>query len=127
MFRSLDYLYTPSADVDSEAAYLVDVVGATLEWKVRAMGTTVACLRVSDDGPLVLLAEHLSGTAPVALYRVDDYTAAVAELKAAGVRLREVELPPGPCAVFATPEGLRIGVYELTRPGVAEHFKGRVD
>jgi hypothetical protein len=127
VFLSLDYLYTPAADVDAEADYLVDVVGATLEWKVRAMGTTVACLRLVDDGPRVLLAGHLAGTAPIALYRVDEFTAAVRALRAAGVALHTVELPPGPCAVFETPGGQRLGVYKLVRPGVAEHFAGRVD
>jgi hypothetical protein len=126
-FLSLDYLYTPTPDVDAEVAYLVDVVGLTLEWKVRAMGTTVACVRMCDDGPPVLLAGHLSGAAPIALYRVADYATAVDGLKAAGVAVHEVELPPGPCAVFETPAGQRIGVYELVRPGVAEHFAGRFD
>jgi hypothetical protein len=126
-YESLDYLYTPTADVDAESRYLVEVVGATLEWKVRAMGTTVACARICEDGPRVLLAGHLSGTAPIAVYRVADYAATVAGLKAKGVTPLEVELPPGPCAVFETPAGQRIGVYELVRPGVAEHFAGRFD
>ena len=127
VFLSLDYLYTPAGDVDAEVAYLVDVVGATLEWRVRAMATTVACLRPSDDGPRVLLAGHLAGSTPVAVYRVADYAATVASLRADGVRPRELEIPPGPCAVFETPAGQRLGVYELVRPEVAEHFAGRLD
>ncbi|MGH9247176.1 MAG: VOC family protein [Acidimicrobiales bacterium] len=127
MFQSLDFLYTPAIDVDAEVAYLVDVVGATLEWRVRAMATTVACLRVCDDGPRVLLAGHLGGSAPVAVYRVADYAATVAALRAKGVRPRELEIPPGPCAILETPAGQRLGVYQLVRPEAAEHFAGRFD
>jgi hypothetical protein len=29
--------------------------------------------------------------------------------------------------VFATPAGQRLGVFELVRPGVVEHFAGRID
>ncbi len=51
VFLSLDFVYVPTADVDAAAAAYVDLLGARLEWKVRGMGTVVACLRVSDDGP----------------------------------------------------------------------------
>jgi hypothetical protein len=127
VFLSLDFLYTPAADVDAEVAYLVDVVGATLEWRVRAMATTVACLRICDVGPQLLLAGHLSGFAPVAVYRVADLAATVAELRGRGVRPHELEIPPGPCAIFETPAGQRLGGYELVRPDVANHFAGRLD
>ena len=46
MFGSLDYIYVPAADVDGEALSYVETMGAELVWKVRAMATTVACLRV---------------------------------------------------------------------------------
>jgi hypothetical protein len=125
VFRSLDFLYTPAADVDAEIDYLVDVVEATLEWRISSMGTTVASLRVDELGPRVLLAGHLAGTAPVAIHRVDDYAAAVAALRAQGAELRQLEIPPGPCAVFVTPSGQRLGVYELVRPEVVEEFARR--
>jgi hypothetical protein len=38
-----------------------------------------------------------------------------------------VELPLGPCVTFRSPGGQRIGLYELTRPEVDEHFAGRAD
>ena len=76
VFESLDFIYTPTADVDAAAAHYRDSLGAELVFKVRAMGTTVAALRVSEDGPLVLLAGHLHGERPVLVYRVADYAEA---------------------------------------------------
>ena len=127
MFQSLDFLYLPTEDVDAAARDYVEQLGATLVWKVRGMGTVVACLHVSETGPEVLLSGHLEGPLPILIYRVADYRAAVAALRAAGLALHEVELPPGPCASFVAPGGQRLAVYELVRPGVAEHFAGRID
>jgi hypothetical protein len=124
---SLDFLYTPVADVDAAVEHYTTALGAELEWRIRAMGTTVAALRPATGGPLVLLTDHLEGEAPILVYRVANYEAAVAALRAAAVEeLRELEIPHGPCARFDGPAG-RIAVYELTRPGVAESFTGRVD
>lgn len=127
MFASLDFVYTPTRDVDAAVAYYVDTLGAELRWKVRAMGTTVAALRVGDDGPLVLLAGHLKGETPVLVYRVDDYAASTAALRAAGVDLDELEIPHGPCAALRAEGGQLLAVYELTRPEAATHFDGRID
>jgi catechol 2,3-dioxygenase-like lactoylglutathione lyase family enzyme len=127
MFESLDYVYVPTGDVDASARGYVESLGAELVWKLRGMGTVVACLRVAPAGPLLLLSGHLQGENPILIYRVPDYGAAVAELRAGGVELHEVELPPGPCATFRAPGGQRLAVYERTRPGVEEHFAGRID
>jgi hypothetical protein len=126
LFRSLDYLYVPAADVDASAARWAGL-GAELVWKIRAFGTVVACLHVGGDGPELLLSGHLTGAAPILVYRVDDYRSAVAALRGAGIDLHEIEIPPGPCATFAGPAGERLAVYERTRPEVAERFAGRVD
>ena len=61
VFGSLDYIYVPAADVDGEASRYVRTLGAELVWKVRGMGTTVACLRVGEPGPAILLSGHLQG------------------------------------------------------------------
>ena len=127
MFESLDFVYVPTGDVDASVTGYVEQLGASLEWKVRAMGTVVACLRMSADGPRVLLAGHLAGDVPVLIYRVASYRDAVDSLRAAGVDLREVEIPSGPCATFVAEGGQHYGVYELTRPGAANSFLGRVD
>ena len=128
MFLSLDYVYVPTDDVDASTSRYVDVLGAELLWKVRGMGTVVACVRVSDAGPSILLSGHLEGPAPILVYRVDDYEATLARLRDAGAaEIHELEIPQGPCASFRLPDGQRAAVYELTRPGAADHFAGRID
>jgi hypothetical protein len=127
VFESLDFVYVPAQDVDAEARRYVDELGAELVWKVRGMGTVVACLRVAGAGPQILLSGHLEGEVPILIYRVADYAEAVAKLRAAGVSLRELEIPHGPCASFTAAGGQRFAVYELARPQVATHFDGRID
>ena len=128
MFMSLDFLYVPTADVDLTVDSAVEVLGAELVWKIRAMGTTVACLRVTEAGPALLLSGHLEGEAPILVYRVADYKATVAQLRKVGATdLRELEIPHGPCASFRLGGNQRFAVYELVRPGMDAHFAGRID
>jgi hypothetical protein len=127
MFDSLDFIYVPTADVDGEARHQVESLGAELVWKVRGMGTTVACLRVAGSGPAVLLSGHLAGVRPVLVYRVPDYAATVGRLRARGLTVHELEIPHGPCASFTTAGGQRYAVYQLTRPEAAHLFDGRID
>jgi hypothetical protein len=128
MFMSLDFLYVPTADVDLTVDSAVEVLGAELVWKIRAMGTTVACLRVTEAGPALLLSGHLEGEAPILVYRVADYKATVAQLRKVGAtELRELEIPHGPCASFRLGGNQRFAVYELVRPGMDAHFAGRID
>ena len=128
MFLSLDYVYVPTEDVDASVRRYVDQLGAELVWKVRGMGTVVACLQVSGDGPAILLSGHLEWPAPILIYRVADYAAAISRLRAVGIdKIHELEIPQGPCASFGVPDGQRLAIYELTRPGVAESFVGRID
>ena len=128
LFESLDFVYVPTRDVPAAARAYVDAFGARPVWQVRGMGTVVACLRVSDDGPAILLSGHLEGPTPILIYRVDDYAATVEALRAAGAAdLHELEIPDGPCASFRAPGGQRLAVYELVRPGADEFFAGRVD
>jgi hypothetical protein len=80
------------------------------------------------EGPAILLSGHLHGATPILVYRVDDYGAAVAQAREAGAHdLHELEIPQGPCASFGMPDGQRVAVYELTRPGTVGMFDGRVD
>jgi hypothetical protein len=127
-FLSLDFLYVPTADVDAAARHYAEQLGAELVWKVRGMGTVVACLRVSESGPAILLSGHLEGTAPILVYRVESYENTLRQLERHGVNhLHQLEIPHGPCASFTAAGGQRIAVYELVRPGAAAHFDGRID
>src|SRR4051794_24091609 len=128
MFESLDYVYVPTDDVDATARAYVDGLGAELVWKVRGMATAVACLRLSGDGPAILLSGHLEGPESILVYRVADYGAALDALRAAGAtEVHELEIPQGPCASLRAPGGARLAVYQLVRPGVIETFAGRID
>ena len=127
IFESLDFLYVPTADVDAAARRYVEL-GCELVWKVRGMGTVVAFLRIADEGPAILLSGHLDGAAPVLVYRVADYRASLERLRAAGAGpFHEIEIPQGPLASFPMPDGQRLAIYQLVRPGVAESFAGRFD
>jgi hypothetical protein len=127
VFGSLDYIYLPAADVDDEVVRYVETAGAELIWKVRAMGTTVACLRVGESGPAILLSGHLPGTSPILVYQVQDYAGTVAQLRQRNVTLRELEIPHGPCATFTMGTGQRYAIYQLVRPGAVHQFDGRID
>jgi hypothetical protein len=92
------------------------------------MGTRVAMVRLTDSSPLVLLADHVEGDAPILVYRVASLAAAVRDLKTRGWKQgRRLELPMGPACSFAAPGGQRLAIYEATRPAVVEHFAGQVD
>jgi len=127
VFGSLDYIYVPAADVDAEARRYAETLGAELAWKVRAMGTTVACLRVAEAGPAILVSGHLQGPGAILVYRVEDYGATVARLRGQGVTVHELEIPHGPCATFTLEAGQRYAVYQLTRPDAVHLFDGRID
>ena len=127
MLGSLDYIYVPAADVDAEARRYAETLGAELAWKVRAMGTTVACLRLAEAGPAILLSGHLEGPGAILVYRVEDYTATVGRLRERGVTVHELEIPHGPCATFTMEAGQRYAVYQLTRPDAVHLFDGRID
>jgi len=128
MFLSLDFLYTPARDFEATLSYYTGMLGAELVWKVRAMGTVVARLRLAEGGPALLLAEHLDGPSPILVYRVADFRAAVDELRARGLKGgEEFEIPHGPCFGFEGPGGQRLAVYELVRPEADAHFAGRID
>jgi hypothetical protein len=128
MFESLDFIYVPTGDVDGAAAHHQRVLGAELLWTVRAMGTTVAALRLGAVGPQILLSGHLEGERPILVYRVADYEAAVAALRANGLtEIDELEIPHGPCAAFRLDGRQRYAIYQLTRPHADERFNGRFD
>jgi hypothetical protein len=127
-FERLDFLYVPSRDVAADLGYFTEVLGGQVVFAIQAMGTRVAAVRLTEQPPLVLLADHLEGERPVLVYRVPDLGAAMADLEARGwQRQHTLEIPHGPCCSFQTPGGHRVALYQLTRPEVAAHFEGRRD
>jgi hypothetical protein len=124
----LDFLYMPSRDVAADLGYFTEVLGGRVVFAIQAMGTRVAAVRLTEQPPLVLLADHLEGERPILVYRVPDLDAAMAGLEARGwQRQHTLEIPHGPCCSFQTPGGHRVALYQLTRPEVAAHFEGRRD
>jgi hypothetical protein len=127
-FERLDFLYVPSRDVAADLGYFTEVLGGQVVFAIQAMGTRVAAVRLTEQPPLVLLADHLEGERPILVYRVPDLDAAMADLEARGwQRQHTLEIPHGPCCSFQTPGGHRVALYQLTRPEVAAHFEGRRD
>jgi hypothetical protein len=123
----LDYVYAPSKDVAEDVKWFVDTLGAEVVFAIES-GTRVAMLRLPGGGPPILLTDHLPDDRAVLIYRVDDLASTSAELVRRGwTAERTIELPPGPCTTFAAPGGLRLAMYQLTRPGVVESMAGRRD
>ena len=128
LFEALDFLYVPSADVAAEVAYFTDVLGAELVFAIDSGGTRVAMLRLGGESTPVLVTDHLPDDRPVFLFRV-------ASLDDASIRLRDrgwtpdrtIELPMGPATTFTSPGGVRLAIYEASRPFVVDSFVGQRD
>ena len=127
-FESLDFVYTPSEDVARDLASFETVLGGRVVFAIEDGGTRVAAVELSNEGPLVLLTDHLSGERPILVYRVADLLETIAALEDRGwERGRSLEIPQGPCMSFSLPGGDRIALYQLVRPQVGAHFEGRRD
>jgi predicted enzyme related to lactoylglutathione lyase len=129
MFRSLDYLYVPARDIEASIRYYTGVLGGELVWKIHKFGAWVACVRLSQTGPLVLLADHLEGAVPLLIYQVENLEQTAKELTSRGWSAESgpFEIPNGPCYTFCDPTGVRLAIYENERPNVDERFKGQFD
>jgi hypothetical protein len=128
VFQSLDFIYHPSRDVSRDVAYFTDVLGGRLRFAVEGMGTRVAAIEVSPQPPLLLLADHVEGEAPILVYRVARLSDAMTRLEKRGWKRKDTfEIPHGPICSFKAPGGQRIAIYQLTRPDAASHFEGRRD
>lgn len=124
---SLDYLYTPSADVAGDLRFLVDVLGGDEGFAIEDGGIRVAMVTF-PGAPALLLTDHLEGDRPIHLFAVADLPGARRDLEGRGwIAERSVALPPGPAVTFRTPGGLRMAIYQPVRPFVVESFKGRHD
>jgi hypothetical protein len=127
-FLSLDFLYVPTADPERDFAYYTTTLGGVPVFRIKSEGTEVSAVRLSESGPLILLADHLEGELPILIYRVASLTGAKRALKQRGWTMEEeFEIPHGPICTFTAAGGQRLAIYELTRPNADEHFAGRFD
>ena len=128
MFESLDFVYMPSRDAAADARYFTETLGGTLVFAVEGMGTRVAMVRLTDEGPRILLAEHLEGDRPVLIYRVPNLHEAMNDLKGRGWKAgHQLEIPFGPVCEFTTPGGQRLAIYQRDRPEAESFFSDRRD
>ena len=127
-FESLDFIYTPSADVAADVEYFTDVLGAEPIFAIEAFGTRVAMVKLTEQPPRILFAGHLEGERPILVFRVANLERTIEELAARGWAPGDrFGIPHGPCCEVTTPSGHRLAIYELTRPGADEHLAGRRD
>ncbi len=88
MFEFLDFLYVPAPDIEASIRYYKEVLAGELLWKIHEFGAWVACIRLSDEGPLVLLANHKKRNDLQLIYRVKDLAETASELRLARLEAR---------------------------------------
>ena len=93
---------------------------------IEATGTRAAEIALAPQGPRLVLADHLSGDAPVLLHRVSDLDQTLAELATRGLRLEPTLSCRSALRTFRSPGGQRLGLHQLTDRG-DEQFAGRTD
>lgn len=124
---ALEFIYAPSADVARDVDWFAEVLGAEVRFAIEDEGTHVAMLRLGD-GPPLLLTDHLPDDRPIFLYRVSGLADAEKALTERGWSPeRSIELPMGPAMTFRSPGGVRLAIFEATRPFVVDSFIGRRD
>jgi predicted enzyme related to lactoylglutathione lyase len=114
----LVYLYVGTDDVERDRHFYVEALGAQPVWRFRAFATEVAAVRLTSDGPLVLLAEHRPAPSCLPIWSVPDLDAAVARLEASGfeARAETAGTPDGPVHVLRDPSGNELGLLRQDRP-----------
>jgi glyoxalase/bleomycin resistance protein/dioxygenase superfamily protein len=125
---TLDYIYASSRDVAADARWFVDVLGAELVFAIDDGGTRVAMVRLGSDSTPLLVTDHLPDDRPVLLYRVASLDDVSKRLRDRGwTPERTIELPMGPATTFQSPGGVRLAIYEASRPFVVQGMTGRRD
>lgn len=72
MFESLGYIYMPSRDVAADVKWFAETLGAKVVFAIDGMGARVAMIKLGRSRPPLLLADHVTGDAPVLVCRVAD-------------------------------------------------------
>jgi hypothetical protein len=93
--------------VAGDVEHFTERLGAKLVFAIEAFGTRVAMVRLTEDAPALLLAEHLTGDQPVMVHNVADLERAVDELEDRGVATRaRFEIPRSDRPWSSTIQGL---------------------
>ncbi len=128
VFESLDFLYIPAPNIQESIKYYTKRLDGELLWKIHAYGVWVACIKLSDKEPYILLANHIEKKDSILISRVNSLDKTYTDLKSRGWKEeKRLEIPNGPCCTFRDPVGNHIAIYENKRPNVMEEFKGRID
>lgn len=116
LFKSLDFVYMPSKNVDKDLNYYVEVLGAEEVFNIKDEGAQVAMIRLGS-GPRLLLADHNGPEQAIMIYRVESLKKAKSELSKRGWKKdAELEIPHGPVCTFTASNGEHLAFYELVRP-----------
>ena len=91
-FLALRFLYVGSAKFDEDLKYYGEVLGAEKVWHFQAFGVRVAAFRLSENGPLYLLADHRPAGTCMPVYEVADLAKATKALLQDCKALAEVGL-----------------------------------
>jgi hypothetical protein len=128
LFETLDFLYIPAPNIQESITYYTKLLEGELIWKNHAYGVWVACVKLSDKEPHILLANHIGNKDLMLIYRVKNLDKARSELQTRGWKEeKSLEIPNGPCLTFRDPALNPIVRYENRRPNVMSDFKGRID
>jgi hypothetical protein len=126
--EALDVLYVPSRDVEADVTFYRDVLGGRVIFAIEAMGTRVAEVAIGPRGPRVVILSTCRARRRYVCTGSPTLTRRSRSSVPGGCSSEgRVELPLGPCATFRSPGAQRLGLYQLTRPEVDEHFAGRAD
>ena len=122
LFRKVDCVRVPVADLDAGLAFYRDALGLTLNWRTA----TAAGLRMPEtDAEFVI---HTEGHPPEADLLVDDAGAAAALVVASGgtVIAGPFDIAVGRCAVAADPWGNPLVLLDLSKGRYAVDGDGSV-
>ena len=118
----LRFLYVGTDDTDGAVTRWVEDLGATLRWRFRAFGADVAGLEVGASGPRVLLAAPRPAGAVPPSWSVADPDDAVSAMRARGWTVEgPMGTPEGEAAVLTAPDGSRLALLQVERPGAMDH------
>jgi len=112
------YLYVGVDDIERALDFYERALAAEFVWRFRRFGTEVAAVRLSADGPLVLLAAHRPVPSCLPIWTVPDLDAVVAHLGMAGFAAagETAGTPDGPVHVLRDPDGNELGLLQQNVP-----------